>query len=276
MNNIEFLEIKSNNNNNIINYLIETINKALTNNNLNQKIIDDIEFELQDIIIKHNIQDPITYINDFYKKNYSDIDFTHNDNFYDFISYDYYNDKINLLFVDKLLNSTDYINKLDNEHHKLYFNLLGSVMNKYNNNSNAIFGHIFILSIDKQFYEQIYKENNYEFTNNIYYSFNIFNFVKSIVNIFFVKIYVKKNYIDNNDNNIYYYSREILNNYIKNTNKEILQDKYIKCPHEDLYLYIKYEDPILNSQFYILNSIDNSNYYLISLNNEDIDIIKFL
>jgi hypothetical protein len=274
MNIIEFLEIKTNNNKNISDFLIETINKALINNNLNQNIIDDIEFELNDIVIKHNNNEPISFINDFYKKNYSNIDFSYNDNFYDFIPYDYYDDKINLLFVDKLLNSTDYINKLDNHNHKLSFNLLASVISKYNNNSSAIFGNIFILTIDKQFYEQIYKENNYEFTNNIYYSFNIFNFIKSIVNIYFVKIYVKKQ--SNIDNNIYYYSREILDNYIKTIDKEILENKYIKCLHNDMYLYIKFSDPIVNSHYYILNSIDNNNYYLISLNNKDIDIIKFL
>jgi hypothetical protein len=267
MNSLEFLEIKPNNKKNIIDYLIETINKTLVNDNLNENIINDIDFELQDIIIKHESNEPIKFINDFYKKNYSDIDLNIDDHLYDCIPYDYYDDKINLLFVDRLLNSTDYINKLDQN--ELFFNLLASVMTKYNNNSNAIFSTVFILSIDKQFYEQIYINNNYQFTNNIYYSFNIFNFIKSFINLYFIKIYVK-------NNNIYYYSREILDNYIKTIDKEIIKDKYIKCLHNDMYLYIKFTDPILNSHYYIMNNINNDNYFLISLNNEDIDIIKSL
>ena len=43
-----------------------------------------------------------------------------------------------------------------------------------------------------------------------------------------------------------------------------------------MYLYIKFTDPILNSHYYIMNNINNDNYFLISLNNEDIDIIKSL
>ena len=46
MNSLEFLEIKPNNKKNIIDYLIETINKTLVNDNLNENIILEEKFLL--------------------------------------------------------------------------------------------------------------------------------------------------------------------------------------------------------------------------------------
>jgi len=299
---MQFIEIKPNNNKNINDSLLETINKLLasntTNNNLDDEF-EDIYVDHNDYFIEHTHDDPINYINDFFC-------FTEHKHLinYDIMSFDFdrLNNRIHLMLSDKNKNSTTFINSIDDNYRKENFNLLASTLTKYYTNSSALFGSVFIISINCSYYtlldeiqqkhEQLHKLNceNIEeliepltkqlnsFTE-IYYSFNSKKIIESFMNVCFVKIFANKT--------IYIYARDILENFIKNdiVKFEIFNTEHsiIKLTYEAKIIYVKYMTPLINSHRKILNIINYSvdtnldnkldNIYFINLSNLDIEFL---
>lgn len=272
--NIEFLEIKPNNNKDIIDFIMENISNRLAKSiNIDETLLFDIELETNNIVYLHKNHNPVNFINNYFKNdNFTLITTTNNNDdniYYDIIAYDYYNDKVNIILINKLLNSSNYIKDLTEKDLDLSLNLLASLLSKFNNNNTVLLGSVFILTIDKKFYEQLYDVKSYKSLYDLYYSFNLYNLVKSIINVYFIKIYAKPK------NNVFYYTRDILDNCIKTYKCEI-KDKYIKCFYKDLILYIKYVDPLIDSYYSIMKNVNDNCYYLVSLNNIDIKIIEDL
>ena len=323
METIQFIEIKPNNDKNINNSLLESINKLLNSSINNTSIgiwnesIDDIYLDHNDSIIEHNRQDPINYINNIFKQ-YQNTDNTDdNIQYYDIISFDSSteeNNVLNIMLINKTINSTSYISSVDELYRKKNFNLFASTLSKYSTNSSAIFGSAFILSINWSYYdvldkidkikeEQEKKANDNcnrsiteltelteltkqlnEFTE-IYYNFMPRHLIESFCNVCFVKIYAQTN--DATKKNTYIYSRDLLENFANNTKQIdiIKNNSIIKLSHENTIIYVKYTIPLPNSHYSIINMINNNettkpydnsktNLYFINLTNSDIIFLQ--
>lgn len=309
---VQFIEIKPNNDKNINNSLLESINKLLTMSINNKSVgawndsIDDIYLDHNDSIIEHNKPDPINYINSIFKKNQNnnsnadsnintnvDADVESNILYYDIISLDVNENKIlNIMLIDKTINSTSYISSVDDSYRKNNFNLIASTLSKYSTNSSAVFGSTFILSINLPYYnildkidkikeEQENREANGQNVSDeqfnismneliekytkqlnelseIYYNFTSRHLIESFCNVCFVKIYAETN--NCTQKNIYIYSRDLLENFVNNAKQIdiIKSNSIIKLLHENTIIYVKYSNPLPNSHYAVINMINNN------------------
>jgi hypothetical protein len=125
------------------------------------------------------------------------------------------------------------------------------------------------------------KLNEYNI-NQIYSNVSIFNLFEYWASTHYVKIY------ENTCKKIVYYSREFLNNFLKNITKNdmnIINNNIIKIKYEQVELYVKKDEPLPGSHNNILNIInrekldnelqndDVNNYYLSNITELDIKLI---
>jgi len=310
-NKISFLQLKPNSDKNINSICTETIQKLLSADkfNIRSDEIDDLIIDLDNHFVKHTKDDPIKFINDFFKNQFDSVsnpgsnpgsnsgsnsvsDTESNKQYYDIISYNYFDNKYNLMLVNNQINSS-YVKNLHHSDQQKYFNLLASSLVQYYTNSQAVFGDVFLISIDKKYYDTLLEIGNIHKIQDdevktkildsldkklsqidqIYYSMSLFNYLESFALTTFVKIYehTTKQYV--------YYSREYLDNFFKNIpNKTMLKNKVIKVNYEKIELYLKYDDPLPGSHYYVINMIneesqqnDSSNEYnFINITQSDI------
>ena len=272
---------------------MESLNKLL-NTSINDKSIskwndsiDDIYLDHNDAVYEHNKPDPINYINNFFKQhqNSDKTEIDDNIQFYDIISFDLNeNNKLNIMLINKTINSSSYISSIDDKFRQNNFNLLGSTLGKYFTNSVAIFGSVFILSINLQYYtllDQIDKikeeqeKNTTDYNDNIeintlvekytkqlnefteiYYNFTPKQLIESFCNVCFVKIYAETK----NSKNIFIYARDLIENFANNSKQInfIKSNSIAKLLYEDTIIYVKYTTPLPNSHYAILNMLNNN------------------
>ena len=319
---MNFIEIKPNSDKNINNSLLESINKLLikTTQNISSsefaEEISDIYIDHNESIVCHKKDNMISFINNFFKSDQT----ISNIQYYDIISFDYNYNKPNelyLMLINKNINSSAYLTNIDENERKKMFNLLASTLSKFHTNSHAIFGSCFIISINKNYYldlenldkliEKQDKTPNDEYltnsikkynnklnqlnkSNDIYYNFMASNLIESFANTSFVKIY-------SSDKKTYIYSRDLLENFLKETNTKITmiseEKNIIKLTQDQINLinpttiYCKYTYPLPNSHYVILNMVNlnkstnnndniNKNLYLTNLSNDDIIYLQNL
>jgi hypothetical protein len=258
----------------ISNEFIEPLNKYITSNSLSDEHIEDLtEYLIDNNFIKIlKKDDPIMYINDYFKGDSKD------DNiYYNIYSYDYSSDlsKIYLILADKNKMCITMTKDIDYNS----FNQLGSILLKYHTNSNAIFGDIFLVSIDSKYYKSLCEKEKDEETEKkkekieymkLYHDFNTETLIRSYKSIYFINIFVEPNRYE------YPYDRSIIDNLIKTTKYEIVDGNIIKVKYENLTIYTKFTDPLFESSIMISNMAGGSNdYHLINIDEDDIKkIIK--
>jgi hypothetical protein len=309
MTDIEFIHIKPNSDKNINNGLLELLNKKLIEKISNvssswwNDTINDIYIDYNESFIECKSNDPVQFINNFFKSIDRSIDRSINVesidksiDFYDIISYDSDGEKLYLMLVDKNKNSVGYMEKKNEVDRKKDFNLLASTLSKYHSNSIAIFGDVFLIAINKEYYIKLENtsskidtqnsDKDYEELNKflvIYYNFKFNHLINSFANVNFIKIYSvieSENIIKNS----FIYSRDVLENIIKNPNiKSSIFDiskSIVKFSYENTNLFIKYTNPLPNSHYAIINEINKSeinisesNKYLYYINLFESDII---
>lgn len=274
---INFLQIKPNSNNELNSIIIETSRKLLNSNNLTywNNDVKDIIDELDDVIKIHINDDPISFINQYFKK-INNIDVQQQ---YDIIPFNISNtlDRYHIMLVNNIINVPSYIQKLSVQEQKNNFNLLASSLLKFHSNSIAVFGDVFIIGISKEYYDKLIKDVKIENVdiNNIYFSFKHFDLIEIFANIYFVKIYAKP------INTIIFYSRDILNSYIKDHKHKNIITNIIELQHNDMKLYIKICDALPESHNCIMTLVNKqeeneqyNNFYIINLSHDDIENIN--
>lgn len=280
---INFIQILVNNEKSIDDYIVENTKKLLESDDIDNsyKISNELLNTINDynIIIEHKLEDPIMYIENFFFEKNKCID--NNYQCYKILSYDFVIDNKNILyimFINLNYNNTIAIANMTDDDIKNNINLLGSNLVKNYNNSLSIFGDIFIIGVDKEYYLEYNSVDNNSNNklvkkyDNIYYNFTLRNLIDSFMNINYVKIFIKP------QNNIYVYKREIIESYIIENNYEIIKEyNIIKCKHNDIYLYIKFVDTLIDSYNYIINmtnkDIKHNNFYFISISKNDINYL---
>lgn len=286
---IQFVQIKPNSEKSHIDLFNDNLIKILNLNTLNSNYneIENIRLELDEYTIQHKQKDPITFINQFFKNinsvKSSESDLSDDLEQYEVLSYSYDESftKIYLMLTNKLLNSVGYIDKKTKSEQMSNFNLLASSLIKHYNNSIVVFGDVFIMSIDKEYYKLLMNLQQIEYStlNNfktIYYDFKINDIIKSYSYINYVRIYTKP------DNKVYIYRRDMLDSFIKEYKYDnIPQHNIIKATHLDKILYIKFYEDLPNSQNHIINNAltennEYSNLYYINLTDTDINLINNL
>jgi hypothetical protein len=281
---ITFVKIKTNSNKDFSNNICEKIIKFLQTdtfysyNDDVQELIEDFD----DIITINKSNDPVTFINKHFKNTEENKD--ENSNNYIVTPYYTHNsDQIFLLLTNSLLNSSGYMEKKTKSEQQNEFNLIASDLTKYYSNNVAIFGDVFIISMNKEYFTLLDKDMNSDkyddiikkFNKQIYYNIDLFNFIESYANVHYIKIYVKPT------NNITVYSRDILEKYIKSPENlhEKINNNLIKCLHEKMVLYIKYTEAPINSYYYNIdkalgsNSSSLNNLYFTNITKSDIIFI---
>jgi hypothetical protein len=285
---INFLQLKPNSDNNIISRSLEIMHKLLSNNSFysTSDDLEDLIIDIDDHIKCHNLTDPITFINNFFKNqnNNQSHNQSHNQNekYYDILSYNCSDNKYNLMLINNQINNPSYLKNLKDTEQKKLFNLLGSSITKYYTNSEAIFGDVFFINIDKKYYDTLLKIDSAENINQIYSNVSVFNLFEYWASTSYIKIY------ENTCKKFVYYSREYFNNFLKNitkNNMNILDNNIIKIKYEQVELYTKYDESLPNSHNYILNMInketldsesqieDVNNYYFTNIKEVDIKLI---
>lgn len=267
MNKISFIHIKPNSNKEHFNQLNELTLKLANSTNpshINEEL-DNINELFEDVIIQKSEIDPITYINSFYSDN--------NNKNYDIMSYDMLNDKYHLLIYNNLLNSTSYLSSLDDDKRKQEFNLIASGLIKYYDASTALFGDVFILSIDKSYYDLLLNlDRNRDIElllnkyNKIYYDFKLYELITSYININYIKLFAKPL------NNTYIYPRDMINGLLNKY--ELIENNLIKILNNNLELFVKVSNPLPNSHYQIMDSMPeyktSDEFYLTNITEDDI------
>jgi len=260
-----FVQIKPCNSKELNDFLLEKAHKLASPSEYeyHYSIKNDMINELNNIIIIHNLDDPIKYINLYFEQKNVNLEQKYN-----ILAYDINLDIYYIMFVDILYNNSNFLSSLNDEERNSNFNIIASNLAKHYNNSLAIFGDVFIIGINKKYYDNDGENNNkmeiYDFTKD--------NLIDSFTNINFVKILIKPN------NNIIAYNRDILNSYIENNKYELLENNIIKCNHNNIIIYIKFCETLKDSFKNILYSMPDSikskdNIYLINLLDNDIDFL---
>jgi hypothetical protein len=270
---MHFIQIKTNSDKNIDSILSESILKVLNSNNFkltNDSTLDLIDL-IEDYIIELSEEDPIHYINSYFASINKSND---PKQYYDILAIDRSNNKYHLLLVNNYLNIPCMIEQLSDTDRLNKFNLIASSLSQYYNNSIALFGDAFIVSIDSSYYDILEKdgeEKDKQISSykTIYYSFKYIDLFRSIADIYYINIYVQPL------NQTVVYSRGILNNYIQSIKPNQITDNIIQIDHNNLKLYIKIMDILPNSHNHILLKINNesNNYYLTNILSNDIEIL---
>lgn len=273
-----FIQIKPTTRKNVSDIIIDNVTKIINSKHLvywNEDVKNLID-DLNDHIILHKEIDPVLYIDNFFKSHIRGN--TNVDSFYNVIPFDIISEenKYVIMFTNNIINTSSYLNELSENDKNNLFNPIASSLIKYYSNNVAIFDDIFILSISKKYYDEINKIGtcNFKELKDIYYDYNPFNMLQSYARLYFIKIYIKQM------NDTMYYSREILDNYVKN-NKYKLSNNIIELCHENLILYIKCCGLLPNSHQDIMSGINinqstqikNENvgtFYLTDITEEDI------
>lgn len=282
-----FVKIKTNSNKDFCANICEKIIKYLQTDKFysHDDDVQDLIEDFDDIITINKSNDPATFINKHFK-NEDNKESDSNNNYTVTPYYTHNSDQIFLLLTNSLLNSSGYMEKKTESEQKKEFNLIASDLTKYYSNNVAIFGDVFIISMNREYFTILDKamdSDKYDdiinkFNKQIYYSIDLFNFIESYANVHYVKIYVKPT------NNIIVYSRDILEKYIKSSQyqHEKIKNNLIKCSHEKLVLYIKYTESPINSCYYNIdkalvtnpdiynNSSGLDNLYFTNITNSDI------
>lgn len=279
---ISFVKIKTNSDKDFCTNISEKIIKFLQTDKL-YSYDDDVQELIEDfdnIITIHKSNDPVTVINNHFRNKEESKDDVNN---YTVTPYYTYNsDQIYLLLTNSLSNSSGYMEKKETEMKK-EFNLIASDLTKYYSNNSVIFGDVFIISMNKEYFTILdkametdkYNDIIKNFSKQIYYNVDLFNFIESYANVHYIKIYVETT------KNITVYSRDILEKYIKSSEYkyEKIKNNLIKCKHDNLVLYIKYMDSPINSYYYNIdkafgnNSSSLDNLYFTNITNSDIIFI---
>ena len=272
MNKTSFIHIKPNSNKEHFNLINDTVYKIANSSDPSyiDNEIENIIDEFDDTIVLKSETDPVLYINTFYNKKYD----SNNEKSYDIMSYDKNNNRYYLLIYDNLLNSTKYLSSLDENIRNKEFNLIGSHLIKCYDNNTALFGDLFVLSIDKTYYDLLLnldKNKDIELLlnkfNKIYFDLTLYDLIISYKNTNYIKIYVKSL------NNTYIYQRDIINSLIA-TNYKLIENNMIIINNNNLDIYVKISEPLPESHHKILESIKDysktSEFYLTNILEEDI------
>lgn len=271
MNKISFIHIKPNYNRELVDQINNNIFKIanLSDSSIINKEIENITDDLDEIIILINNLDPVSYINNFFNNKYD----IKSEKSYDIMSYDRTENNYYLLIYDNYLNSTKYLSSLTNEIRDKEFNLIGSNLIK-SYTDTILFGDLFILSIDRSYYDLLLnldKNKNIELLlknfNKIYYDITLYDFIMSYKNTYYIKIYVKST------NNIYIYQKYVINALI-NINYQLIENNIIKIINNNIEIFVKISTPLPNSYHEVINSIKDyktsEDFYLIDIKEEDI------
>ena len=271
MNKISFIHIKPNYNRELVDQINNNIFKIanLSDSSIINKEIENITDDLDEIIILINNLDPVSYINNFFNNKYD----IKSEKSYDIMSYDRTENNYYLLIYDNYLNSTKYLSSLTNEIRDKEFNLIGSNLIK-SYTDTILFGDLFILSIDRSYYDLLLnldKNKNIELLlknfNKIYYDITLYDFIMSYKNTYYIKIYVKST------NNIYIYQKYVINALI-NINYQLIENNIIKIINNNIEIFVKISTPLPNSYHEVMNSIKDyktsEDFYLIDIKEEDI------
>jgi hypothetical protein len=322
---ISFLQLKPNSDKNINSIINETVFKLLSTNDLSisSDKVDYLIIDIEDFFIKNKNTDPIKYVNDFFKQSIpsSSDDMTIN---YDIISFDKTNtdsnqSKYHLMLINNKLNASTFVKNLSEDEQKKQFNLLASTLVSSYTNSLAIFGDVFLISINSEYYDLLLKIDEIEKKlseieksdeieksaktdelsgtdklkaiisleldkknqklcsfKNIYYDYNLINYLESVGSVSYVKIYEKLS------NKAVYYSRSDLQNFVSSTKHQAINsDKayFIRIDHEQKEIYIKYDVPLPSSHHSVISMIDNqinsntnqfNSFYFVDLTKSDI------
>jgi len=279
---MHFLQIKPNSDKYIDSVLSETILKLLKSDSLNitnDSTSDMIEL-CEDYIIELYQDDPIQYINSYF----SNINKTNEEKqYYEVLAINKSNNKYDLLIVNNYLNIAQMISNMTDNERKTNFNLIASSLSQYFNNFTAIFGDVFMISIDSSYFDLLEKVSSFKEdkkdTNEletlltsyktIYYDFKFINLFLAMSNIYYINIYVQPL------NRTMFYSRGILNNYLQKNIPTPLTNNIIMINYMDMKLYIKITDILPNSHNHIILMIKNesNNYYLTNINHNDIELL---
>ncbi len=277
---MHFLQIKPNSDKYIDSVLADTILKLLKSDNLNisnESVSDMIEL-CEDYISELSNDDPIQYINSYY----ANINKTDEiKQYYDIMAINKSGNVYNLLLINNYLNISSMVSMLTDDERASKFNLIASSLTQYYNNSMAIFGDVFIISIDSSYYDllEIMKDDNKKKTEieytlstykTIYFNFKFIDLFRTIASIYYINIYVLPL------NQTVIYSRGILNNYVATNKPTIMTNNIIMIEHSGLKLYMKITDILPNSHNHIILMIkaDSDNYYLTNITNNDIELLN--
>ena len=277
---MHFLQIKPNSDKYIDSVLADTILKLLKSDNLNisnESVSDMIEL-CEDYISELSNDDPIQYINSYF----ADINKTDEiKQYYDIMAINKSGTVYNLLLINNYLNISSMVSMLTDDERASKFNLIASSLTQYYNNSMAIFGDVFMISIDSSYYDllEIMKDDNknkteIEYTlstyKTIYFNFKFIDLFRTIASIYYINIYVLPL------NQTVIYSRGILNNYITTNKPTIINNNIIMIEHTGMKLYMKITDILPNSHNHIILMIkaDSDNYYLTNITNHDIELLN--
>lgn len=277
---MHFIQIKPNSDKYIDSVISDTILKLLKSDNLNisnESVSDMIEL-CEDYVSELSNDDPIQYINSYF----ANINKTDEiKQYYDIMAINKSSNVYNLVLINNYLNISSMVNMLTDNERSSNFNLIASSLTQYYNNSMAIFGDVFMISIDSSYYDllEIIKEDDKKTTEieytlstykTIYFNFKFIDLFRSIASIYYINIYVLPL------NQTVIYSRGILNNYIANNKPTIMTNNIIMIEHSEMKLYMKITDILPNSHNHIILMIkaDSDNYYLTNITNNDIELLN--
>ena len=261
-----FLQIKPNSDKYAEGILSETILKLLNSNNFNPQndSISDMTELIEEHVIELSHDSPMNYINSFYiDANKLDIKLDS----YNVLCLNKTGNNYHLLLIDRYLNDNTQLIKLSDDEKKAQFNLIGSSISQYYNNNIAIFGNVFLIHMDCFCYDNLNNLDKSLKINNIYNNYKFYNLFELIADVYFINIYVKEL------NKIMVYSRSIINNYLS-TNKPVdVLKNIIKITYNNLTLFIKTSDHLVDSHSHII-SMTNDSYYLSNILVSDIEEIN--
>ncbi len=285
-----FIKIKPNSDKYIDCVLADNMLRLLNMNDFNLPIESNTDMIdlIEDYIVELSMNDPIQFINSYFASiNCSDLSMQ----YYDILTINKTDDKYNLLLVNNNLNIPSMISEFTDTFREKNFNLIASSLSQYYNNSVAIFGDVFLININKDYYDILENINNIKQKDNnnnddindlelvlskyknIYYDYKYYNLFNSMTNIYYVNIYVQPL------NKKVIYSRGILNNiiqkYVSSNKLNIINSNIIQIFYSDMIMFIKIDDILPNSHNHIVLMIGDisDNYYLTNILNNDIEIL---
>ena len=288
-----FIKIKPNSDKYIDCVLSDNLLKLLNVNNFNLPIdsTTDMIDLTEDYIVEISNNDPIQFINSYFADINKSAETKQN---YDILTINKTDERYNLLLINSYLNIPSMISEFSDEYREENFNLIASSLSQYYNNSVAIFGDVFIININSDYYDilenitDIKEQEKPDDTNKckiselelllnkyrtIYYDYKYYDLFYTMSNIYYVFIYVQPL------NKKMVYSRGILNNIIKkhatNNKLNIINSNIIQIEYNDMILYVKIDEILPNSHNHIIIMTGNTsdNYYLTNILNNDIEIL---
>ena len=161
---MDLFQLNVNNNKELNSFLLENIHKLATPSEYENyySIKNDIKQELKNnsVLQINKVDDSFKFIINYFENLNNDI----LNQKYIMLPYDIQDNLYHIMIIDIRYNNNEYINSIPIEELNKKLNSIASILVKYYNNSNAIFGDVFIISMDKDYYNN---ENNIK--KNLYH-----------------------------------------------------------------------------------------------------------